>query len=76
MAIAPLFFESRGQDITPTMIEKLTDFDVRGGAAVLFITMIDEVERVAVGKHWFNNVCGLDRLDPASSWHRLITQYI
>jgi uncharacterized ferritin-like protein (DUF455 family) len=37
--------------------------------------MTDEVGHVAVGKRWFDFVCGLNRLDPVSSWHKLVTQY-
>ena len=37
--------------------------------------MTDEVEHVAAGKRWFDYVCRLDRLDPVSSWHRLVTKY-
>ena len=75
LAIAPLVLEARGLDVTPAMIEKLTNVGDPDSAAALNIIMTDEVGHVAVGKRWFDYVCGLERLDPVSSWHRLVTQY-
>ena len=57
------------------MIEKLANVGDRDSAAALNIIMTDEVGHVAVGKRWFDYVCGLNRLNPVSSWHRLVTQY-
>ena len=75
LAIAPLVLEARGLDVTPAMIEKLTNVGDPDSAAALGIIMTDEVGHVAVGKRWFDYVCGLGRLDPVSSWHRLVTTY-
>ena len=57
------------------MIEKLTNFGDSDSAAALNIIMTDEVGHVAIGRRWFDYLCGLDRLDPVSSWHRFVTQY-
>ena len=70
-----MVLEARGLDVTPAMIEKLTNVGDPYSAAALNIIMTDEVGHVAVGKRWFDYVCGLNRLDPFSSWHRLRTQY-
>ena len=75
LAIAPLVLEARGLDVTPAMIDKLTAAGDDDSAAALHIIMTDEVGHVAVGKRWFDFVCGLNRLDPVSSWHKLVTQY-
>ena len=75
LAIAPLVLEARGLDVTPAMIEKLTNVGDSDSAMTLDIIMTDEVGHVAVGKRWFDYACGLERLDPVSSWHRLVTQY-
>jgi len=75
LAIAPLVLEARGLDVTPAMIEKLTNVGDPDSAAALGIIMTDEVGHVAIGKRWFDYVCGLGRLDPVSSWHRLVTNY-
>ena len=75
MAIATPVLEARGLDVTPAMIEKLINVGDPDNAAALNIIIADEVGHVAVGKRWFDFVCGLKRLDPVSSWHRLVTQY-
>jgi uncharacterized ferritin-like protein (DUF455 family) len=75
LAIAPLVLEARGLDVTPAMIDKLTAVGDRDSAAALGIIMHDEVGHVGVGKRWFDYVCGIQRLDPVSSWHKLVTEY-
>lgn len=74
-AIAPLVLEARGPDATPAMIDKVTRAGDEDSAAALHIILTDEVQHMAVGKRWFDFVCGLKRLDPVSSWHKLVTQY-
>ena len=75
LAIAPLVLEARGLDVTPAMIDKLTAVGDDDCAATLTIIMTDKVGHVAVGEQWFDFVCGLNRLDPISSWHKLVTLY-
>ena len=75
LVMAPLVLEARGLDVTPNMIEKLANVGDSDGATALKIIMTDEVGHVAVGKRWFNYACGLDRLDPVSTWHQLVTLY-
>ena len=61
LAIAPLVLEARGLDVTPAMIDRLTAVGDDETAAALGIIMHDEVGHVAVGKRWFDYVCGLIR---------------
>ena len=75
LAIAPLVLGARGLDFTPAIVEKLTNIGDPDSGAVLNIIMTDEVGHVGAGNRWFAYVCGLNRLDPVSSWHRLVTQY-
>ena len=70
-----LVLEARGLDVIPAMIDKSTRVGDDDSAAALTIIMTDEVGHVAVGKRWFDFVCGLNRLDPVSSWHKLVTHY-
>ena len=44
-------------------------------ANALGIIMTDEITHVSVGKRWFDYVCGMDRLDPVSTWHSLVKRY-
>jgi uncharacterized ferritin-like protein (DUF455 family) len=75
LAIAPLVLEARGLDVTPAMIGRLAAVGDAETAAALGIIMRDEVGHVAVGKRWFDYVCGLRRLDPVSTWHALVKRY-
>jgi uncharacterized ferritin-like protein (DUF455 family) len=75
LAIAPLVLEARGLDVTPAMIDRLIAVGDEETAAALGIIMRDEVGHVAVGKRWFDYVCGLRRLDPVSTWHSLVKRY-
>ena len=75
LAIAPLVLEARGLDVTPAMIDRLRAVGDDESADAFAIIMHDEVGHVGVGKRWFDYVCGLQRLDPVSSWHRLVGTY-
>ena len=75
LAIAPLVLEARGLDITPQLISKMRQVDDDASAEIFQIIMTDEVRHVAVGKKWFDYVCGCDRLDPISTWQQRVTRY-
>ena len=75
LAIAPLVLEARGLDVTPTMIDRLKSVGDDETANALGIIMTDEITHVSVGKRWFDYMCGMDRLDPVSTWHRLVKRY-
>jgi uncharacterized ferritin-like protein (DUF455 family) len=75
LAIAPLVLEARGLDITPQLIEKLEAVGDTRTAGCFKIIYEDEIGHVAVGKRWFDFVCGLDRRDPVSSWQNLVRRY-
>lgn len=75
LAIAPLVLEARGLDVTPMMIEKLRGVGDDATADALAIIMNDEIGHVAIGKKWFDYSCGMQRLDPVSTWHRLVGTY-
>ena len=75
LAIAPLVLEARGLDVTPTMINRLKSVGDEETANALGIIMTDEITHVSVGKRWFDYMCGMDRLDPVSTWHSLVKRY-
>ena len=75
LAIAPLVLEARGLDVTPTMIDRLKSVNDAETATALGIIMTDEITHVSVGKRWFDYMCGMDRLDPVSTWHSLVKRY-
>jgi uncharacterized ferritin-like protein (DUF455 family) len=75
LAIAPLVLEARGLDITPQLITKMEQAEDSPSAQIFHIIMTDEVRHVAVGKKWFDYVCGCERRDPISTWQMLVTRY-
>ena len=75
LAIAPLVLEARGLDVTPAMIEKLQAVNDPDSAAAFAVIMRDEIGHVAIGKKWFDYACGMQRLDPVSTWHKLVGTY-
>lgn len=75
LAIAPMVLEARGLDVTPQLIAKMKGVEDDVSADILQIIMTDEVGHVAIGKKWFDYVCGCERLDPISTWQQLVTRY-
>ena len=75
LAISPLVLEARGLDVTPQLLEKLYNAKDNDSAAILEIIMHDEVGHVATGKRWFDYQCGMERLDPISTWQSLVGRY-
>jgi len=75
LAIAPLVLEARGLDVTPSLLKKFYEIDDHDSAAILEIIMHDEVGHVGTGKRWFDYQCGMERLDPISTWQGLVRRY-
>ena len=75
LAIAPLVLEARGLDVTPFLLEKFRAAEDEDSAEILEIIMYDEVGHVATGKRWFDYQCGMERLDPISTWQGLVKRY-
>ena len=75
LAIAPLVLEARGLDVTPILLEKFIAAEDTPSADILEIIMHDEVGHVATGKRWFDYQCGMERLDPISTWQGLVKRY-
>ena len=75
LAIAPLVLEARGLDVTPFLLEKFRAAEDEASAEILEIIMHDEVGHVATGKRWFDYQCGMERLDPISTWQGLVKRY-
>ena len=67
--------EARGLDVTWTIINRLWAVANTETAAAFTIIMNDEIGHVAIGKKWFDYVCGMGRCDPASTRHQLVTTY-
>jgi uncharacterized ferritin-like protein (DUF455 family) len=75
LAIAPLVFEARGLNVPPTKIDRLKLVGDEEATNALCIVMSNEITHVSLGKRWFECMCGIDRLDPVSTWHSLVKRY-
>ena len=75
LAIAPLVFEARGLNVPPAMIDRFKLVGDEEAANALCIIMSNEITHVSVGKRWFECMCGIDRLNPVSTWHSLVKRY-
>jgi uncharacterized ferritin-like protein (DUF455 family) len=74
LAVVPMAFEARGLDVTPMMIDR---FDAAGDittARILRRILRDEVRHVAAGTYWFESCCMRERIDPETTWRRLVTR--
>lgn len=76
MALVPRVMEARGLDVTPGMIQKLTDVGDLRSAAILEIILADEIDHVACGTRWFQYVCEMRNLDSEATFCQLIEQYL
>lgn len=75
LAIAPMVLEARGLDVTPGMIEKLTELGDTDSADILKIIYNDEIGHVAIGARWFQKMAQNKSKDPESWFHHLVRDY-
>lgn len=75
LAIAPLVLEARGLDVTPGMIERLTQAGDHASADILKVIYSEEIAHVATGMRWFNFVAKMRNADPESFFHTLVRTY-
>ncbi len=76
MALVPRVMEARGLDVTPPMIERLQRHGDMRGAEILGIILRDEVGHVAIGNRWYHWLCEQRGLDPATTFLRLVRDYL
>ena len=75
LAIAPMVLEARGLDVTPNMIEKLTQAGDHDSAAILQIIYDEEIGHVSIGTHWFHYVAAQQTLSPRDYFRKLVTEF-
>ena len=75
LAVVPLVLEARGLDVTPAMIERLRRAGDDAGAALLDRIYLDEIGHVATGARWFERLCGVRGLDPATAFGELVRRH-
>ena len=75
MALVPRTMEARGLDATPAIRAKLAQAGDKGAAAILDIILRDEIGHVAIGNHWFAQLCKERKLEPIACYADLALQY-
>ena len=75
LAIAPMVLEARGLDVTPGMIEKLTDVGDIQSANILKVIYNEEIGHVSIGARWFQKLAQNRSKEPESWFHDLVRNY-
>ncbi len=75
MALVPRTMEARGLDATPAIRAKLAQAGDNAAAQILDIILRDEIGHVAIGNHWFAQLCKQRELDPVTCYAELAAQY-
>ena len=75
LAVVPLVLEARGLDVTPEMAATLDRVGDPQSAAVLRQIYRDEIDRVAAGVRWFDQLCGARGLVPEEAFQQLVPRY-
>lgn len=75
LALVPRTLEARGLDVTPSIRKKLVSIGDQDGAKILDIILRDEIGHVAVGNHWYRQVCQSRGLDPVAAYADLAHTY-
>jgi uncharacterized ferritin-like protein (DUF455 family) len=72
LAVVPMVLEARGLDVTPAAVERFEAAGDRRSAAILGRIYRDEIRHVAAGSKWFEWGCESRRIEPVSTWKRLV----
>jgi len=78
MALVPRTLEARGLDATPPMQAKLRKVGTPAAlraVEILDIILRDEIGHVAIGNHWYRQLCSQRGLDPIATYAALARQY-
>lgn len=75
MALVPRVLEARGLDVTPKMMEKLTQSGDHRAVEILEVILAEEIGHVAVGTRWFNYLCAERHLDPLTTFTGLLESH-
>ena len=75
MALVPRTMEARGLDALPALRAKLAQAGDLRAAAILDITLQDEIGHVLIGNNWFNWLCNERKLEPIAIFKQLCKQY-
>lgn len=75
MALVPRVLEARGLDVTPGMINRLTEVGDQDTVALLKIILSEEVRHVEIGTHWYRTLCRQQGLDPIKTFRSVCQRH-
>jgi len=76
MALVPRVLEARGLDVTPGMMQRLSNVGDHETAAILKVIFEQEIGHVAIGSRWFAYACEQEGKDPESTFQYLLKEYM
>ena len=75
LAVVPLILEARGLDVTPGLIERISETGDEQSARIFQIIYRDEQGHVAVGAKWFRYLCLREGREPAAAFQDLVRRH-
>lgn len=75
MALVPRVLEARGLDVTPGIINRFTELRDQASVAVLQVILSEEVRHVAIGSHWYAQLCAGRGIEPKEKFRSLLAEY-
>ena len=75
IALVPRTLEARGLDASPPIRNKLVSVGDKRGAEILDIILRDEIGHVAIGNHWYGQLCAQRGLDPVATYAALAEEH-
>ncbi|MDX8392312.1 MAG: ferritin-like domain-containing protein [Mariprofundaceae bacterium] len=75
MALIPRVLEARGLDVTPGIIDKLTQAGQMDMVAILQVIYEEEIGHVKIGNHWFRHVCAERGLEAEATFFKLLKKH-
>lgn len=75
MALVPRTLEARGLDAIPPLRAKLAQAGDLAAAAILDITLADEIGHVEIGNRWYRYLCEQRGLEPRATYFELAKRY-
>ncbi|CAN5242359.1 ferritin-like domain-containing protein [soil metagenome] len=75
LAVVPLVLEARALDVTPQIIDRLERAGDHRSSRILSRIASDEVNHVAAGVKWFQNLAILNDFNPAERFQTLVREH-
>lgn len=75
MALVPRVLEARGLDVTPGLIERVTEIGDTMLADILRIILRDEIRHVRTGSQWFKYLCDKRGMGSIGIFDKILREY-